>query len=444
MKEKVKILLISYGAAAVFVAAGLVFTTVAGVEGYRRSQDNEYRRAMAQLVSSMSDVDEALQKGRYAEGSGMAGKVSAQLMSASQSASVALSILPLDTYALEEVAGFLSQLEEYAVVKGSLACVGNGFDEKDREIFGRLQQVTKQLVPVLGEMYQHLSQGGMSIRGRIVQGGFISQESDTYLEDEILALLEDFPETPQLVYAGSLSADYDNGYAAVEGLSEISEEEALRVAQTLTDDPDLSSAGLSKGEVPSYYFNGETDNGTVTVAVTQQGGLPELYLREYAPGEELLSEAEVKQAAQEFLQQTGYSSLREERVVVEDGLMKLTYVYIEDEEAYLADAVNITVAMDTGTVVAMDASEYLRNHGRENAPQANVLTAEEAATIAVPSGLTVSNQELTWYTGNTGTTTLCWRFSCKDDDGRKCVIYADSGNGRQVEIRTEEGNVSDM
>ena len=133
MKEKLKVLVISYGAAAIFVAAGIIFTSAAGVEGYRTSQDNEYRRAMAQLVSSMGAVDEALQKGCFAEGSGMAGKVSAQLMSAAQSASTALRILPLDTYALEEVAAFLSQLEEYATVKGSLACVGKGFDDKSRE-----------------------------------------------------------------------------------------------------------------------------------------------------------------------------------------------------------------------------------------------------------------------------------------------------------------------
>ena len=444
MKEKLKVLVISYGAAAIFVAAGIIFTSAAGVEGYRTSQDNEYRRAMAQLVSSMGAVDEALQKGCFAEGSGMAGKVSAQLMSAAQSASTALSILPLDTYALEEVAAFLSQLEEYATVKGSLACVGKGFDDKDRENFSQLQKVTGALVPTLGEMYHHLSQGGMSIRGRLAEAGLVSDASDTYLEDEILALLKDFPKTPKLEYAGTLSDNYDHSYAAVSGLSEVTEEDALQVAKNLTEDQNLTVSGLSQGDLPSYYFSGETEDGTVTVAVTQQGGLPELYLREYTAGEETLSEEEIKQAAQKFLQQSGYDHLREERAVLEDGYMKITYVYTDDNAAHLAAAVNVTVAMDTGTVVAMDASEYLRNHGKEQNVQENVLSAEEAADIAVPKGLKVINRELTWFTGETGTTTLCWRFTCKNSADEKCVIYADGSNGQQVEIRTESGNMSDM
>ena len=68
------------------------------------------------------------------------------------------------------------------------------------------------------------------------------------------------------------------------------------------------------------------------------------------------------------------------------------------------------------------------------------VTADESTIYEV----VVTEQELTWFTGNTGTTTLCWRFDCKGKDGRKCVIYADSSNGRQLEIRTEAENVSDM
>ncbi|MBQ3011878.1 MAG: germination protein YpeB, partial [Oscillospiraceae bacterium] len=270
MNQKMKRLLVSYGAAAVFITAGLIFTSAAGVEGYRISQDNEYRRAMAQLVSSISDADEALRKGSVTTGAGMSGRVSAQLMAATQSASTALSILPLDTYALEEVAAFLSQLEEYADVKGSLACEGTGFDDADRQLFLQLQQVTGQMVPVLGEMYRYLSEGAMSIRGRIAENGLVTDEADTYLEDELLKLLEEFPETPQLNYAGTLSDDRESGYSAVKGLETVAEEQAQTVAEALCDGATLSVMGLSRGELPSYYFSGKTEKGAVTVAVTER------------------------------------------------------------------------------------------------------------------------------------------------------------------------------
>ena len=444
MNEKRKVLLISYGAAAVFIAAGLIFTSAAGTEGYRISQDNEYRRAMAQLVSSMGDADEALQKGSVTTGAGMSGRVSAELMAAARSASAALSILPLDTYALEEVAAFLSQLEEYADVKGMLACEGTGFADKDRAMFSELHEVTGEMVPVLGEMYRCLSEGAMSIRGRIEEDGLVSDEADTYLEDELLGLLQEFPETPELIYAGRFSADRDNGYSAVKDLWTVSESEALNVAQSLCDSEHLTSAGLSKGELPSYYFSGETEQGTVTVAVTEQGGFPVLYLREYTPNGEQLSESQIKQAAQTFLGKAGYDSLREETAEMEDGLMKLTYVYADETAARLADAVIVAVTADTGTVVSMDASDYLRNHQSEASTEKPRITAEEAIQIAVPDGLTVTKSELTWFTGKTGTTTLCWRIVCTGEKDKKYVIYADSESGQQVEIRPERANVSDM
>ena len=182
----------------------------------------------------------------------------------------------------------------------------------------------------------------------------------------------------------------------------------------------------------------------MTVAVTEQGGLPVLYLQEYTPDGEPLSESEIKQAAQTFLGKAGYDSLREESAELEDGLMNLTYVYEDDTAARLADAVSVAVAADTGTVVSMDASDYLQNHQTEDAAAKPRLTAEEAIRIAVPDGLTVSKSELTWFTGKTGTTILCWRIVCAGEDDRKYVIYADSESGQQVEIRPEGANVSDM
>lgn len=100
--------------------------------------------------------------------------------------------------------------------------------------------------------------------------------------------------------------------------------------------------------------------------------------------------------------------------------------------------------MDTGDIVAMDASNYLHNHGRGKTKAAPALSAEEAAAAAVPEGMNVTEQELTWFTGDTGTTTLCWRFACKGEDEDRCVIYADSSDGQQIDIRMEDVNVSDV
>ena len=445
MNRKTKILLLSYGAAAVFIAAGLVFTSAGGAEGYRISQDIEYRRAMAQLVSSVSIMDDALEKGRYAEGTGMSGKVCAELMSASRAASTALSVLPLETYALEELAEFLSRMEEYARVKGDLACGGKGFGEEDRRLSGQLQGVTGELIPVLAELYTQVSEGALSVRGLLQPAGIVTEEADSYLEDEILKLLQDFPDVPQLIYAGSLSDDYDDSYSAVAGLETVTREAALGKAQALAgEEESLTPMGVSYGELPCYYFGGDTEHGAVSVSVTKQGGLPAMYLLEYE-GEDAapMTEEEAEPIAEDFLERAGYGDLRLYDSEERDGLRELRYVYDDGSAVYPDHSVKVAVGQGD-VVVSMNAGDYLRRHSSDAETAKPKLTAEETAVKAVPAGLEVLRQELTWFTRDTGMSVLCYRFGCGDKSGNKCVIYADANTGVQVEILTDEQSVSDL
>lgn len=433
MNKKTKVLLISYSAALIFVAAGLVFTASGGSEGYRISQDNEYRRAMAQLVSSVSEADRALAQGKHADGTVMSGKVCVRLMGAAQSASTALSILPLETYTLEEVSQFLSQLEEFARVKSDDACQGTGFNEQDRQSFHQLHMVTSEVVPLLEQMYQDLAEGNLTIRGWEKQRGLVTDEADTYLEDELLHLLEEFPELPELTYAGKLSADYDSGYQALSGLEEVDQQTAQKVAQSLLEEAHtLRLLTESAGEIPSYYFVAEDTEVPVTIAVTKQGGMPLMYLAEYTPGEAAISEDEAKQIAQEFLVRAGYNELSEYDSREEWGELEIEYVYTDGNAAYLADAITVTVAMDTGKILAMNAEHYLHHHSGQAADPK--LTKEEVQEMAIPDGLTVRNAKLIWFTDDAAQTVLCWGFHCADAQGEECFIYADSSTGEQIEI----------
>jgi germination protein YpeB len=298
---------------------------------------------------------------------------------------------------------------------------------------------------VLANLYTQVSEGALGIRGLLQPSGIVTEEADSYLEDEILQLLEDFPDTPQLIYAGSLSDDYDNSYAALKGLENVTREAALGKAQALAgEEESLAPMGASYGDLPCYYFGGDTENGAVTVSVTKQGGLPVMYLLEYT-GEETaaMSEREAQPIAEEFLLRAGYGDLRFYDSEERDGLLELRYVFVDDKATYPDHSVKVAVGQG-GVVVSMNAADYLRRHGSDAHTDKPGLTAEETAVKAVPAGLEVLRQELTWFTRDTGMSVLCYRFGCSDERGRKCVIYADANTGAQIEILTDEQNVSDM
>lgn len=395
---------------------------------------------MSQLVNSMEQLDSALQKGQYATGTVVTGKVCTQIYASAQSANTALSILPLDQYELEEVAAFISQVEEYAGAKVAAVADGTAFDDADRKTAGQLAKVTGQLTGSLSELYQALSSGRSTIRGPKLTGitANVSDETGPILEDQILELVSGFPETPELNYDGQYSSDHSDAYAVLRDLPAVTETEAMMVAQELLQlkDGDLTSMGRSDGAAPAFYFTAQRDTGALTIAVTQKGGKVLLYLNDHLAKEERISADDARTAAQKFLERAGYTDLQPYEERRNWGLMELTFVYAADEVTSLGDTVKVSVNMDDGTIAGFDAAEFLRNHVEHEAVTPNI-TQEEAQRVSIPAELTVNGAALSYYTAESGKTTLCWRFQCQTEQGNTCLIYADAATGKQVEIVTD-------
>lgn len=440
MKKKAKILLICYTAALILGLGGYAYAVSGAAGSYRSYNDIEYRRAMAQLVNSMEKLDSALQKGQYAMGTVVTSKVYTQAYASAQSANTALSILPLDQYELEDVAGFISQVEEYAGAKVSAAADGVQFSDEDRKTAGQLAELTGRLTQGLSEMYRALSGGTLTIRGPKLTGltPNVLNESEIVLEDTLLSTISDFPEPPELNYDGRYSSDHSDAYAALSNLPAVTETEAMMVAQELLklQDGELTSMGRSDGAAPAFYFGLQRDTGNLTIAVTQAGGKVLLYMNDHLATEERISVDEARNAAAKFLERAGYEGMTAYEERRNWGLLELTYVYQDGEITSLGDTVKVSVNMDDGTIAGFDAAEFLRNHVEHDAAAPGI-TKEETQRSSVPGGLTVNGAALTYYTAESGKTTLCWRFQCQTERGEICLVYADANTGKQVEIVTD-------
>ncbi len=440
MSQKTRILLISYIAAAMAALVGFSVAQFGTAGAYRKYNDTEYRRAMAQLVTCMDDLDSALQKGAYANGTVVTGKVCTQIYASAQGAETALSILPVDQYELEEVSGFIARMQDYAGAKVAATAAGKAFDGEDRETAARLHAVTGRLVEELSTMYEDLAGGALTIRGPKLTGlrANISEETGPTLEDQLYDLADGFPQTPELHYEGKYVADYDNSYRGLAGLNPITEGSARVIAQELLQLPDdgLTAAGKSTGDGAAFYFSAETERGNETVAVTELGGKILFYLNDRTPTEEKITDEQAQQAGMRFLEQAGYENMVLAESKREWGLVELRYVYVEGEVSALADAVQVTVSMEDGSILSLNAEEYLRNHHARGS-EAPKLTRQQTQKIAVPEGLTVESAMLSYYTAESGRTDLCWRFRCQTEEGESCIIYASADTGMQIEIVTD-------
>ena len=440
MSKKSKILVLSYAVAAFIALAGVAWALFGSAGSYRAYNDTEYRRAMSMLVTSMEDLDSALRKGKYATGSVVTGKVCAQMYASAQSAATALSILPVDQYKLEEVATFISQIEDYAGAKVAAAADGTPFDETDRQTAGQLAEITGDLTEALSGMYEDLCAGAMTIRGPERKGlpANISDESGPILEDSISALAGDFPQTPELLYEGKYSSDHTETWIGLQGASPVNEEEAAERVLTLFEVPEncVTSMGKSKNEAPAYYFSLNREGETATVAVTEAGGYLLLYVSDRVAAGENITPEEARSAAEAFVDRAGYDQLTAYEERQDWGILEVTYVSSADEITSLADMVKVSVSMEDGAILSFNASEYLKHHTAHD-PVSPAVSREEAERVAVPEGLTVDAVGLSYYTAESGRTDLCWRFRCTTEEGESCLIYASAETGRQVEIITD-------
>lgn len=102
-------------------------------------------------------------------------------------------------------------------------------------------------------MYEDMSAGNLTIYDLNVKYSALSNVDEEMVGDSLLDSFKDmeaeFPEMPTLIYDGPYSDDVDtNSYGLLENEEEISEEEALGVAESITN-----AQGLHLTAVSSFY-----------------------------------------------------------------------------------------------------------------------------------------------------------------------------------------------
>ncbi len=114
MRRKWAILSISYLSCAVVALGIFSWAQYNRAETYNRQVAASYQHAFAELVTSMSEIDTALQKSLYATSPTMAGAICTEVFGKAMTAQMTLGVLPFSTQELEQTASFISRVGDYA------------------------------------------------------------------------------------------------------------------------------------------------------------------------------------------------------------------------------------------------------------------------------------------------------------------------------------------
>lgn len=423
--------------AASFLAALLVFCAGAALREHQqrlqlqRAVTNSYLHAFSEVTASLDKMDAALQKGIYVTTAPMLCSLCGEVYSQALTAQLALGQLPFANVELEQTAAFVATVGDYAQALSRSAALQGTELEQDMADWQALSAAAGELSTQLDELELELFDGSFSI-DTVAQAQERLDRSDGEEPVSGFQSIEaDFPELPSLIYDGPFSQHLTGrSPAALEGLEEVSEAEALEIAQALTGKTDLSPSGTVEGELPAYVFTCGEEK--CTVQITRQGGQLLSWFTQGTPEAAQLTPEEGVAQAKAFLASLGMADMAESYYTIQSNLLTANFCYAPDGVRCYPDLAKVTISLADGAVVGYEGRGYLVNHQERTLPAAAL--SQEEAQENISSRLAVQSAGLAVIPTRGEYEVLCWEFVCQTEEGQHVISYLNAQTGAEEQM----------
>ena len=438
-KRRVRVLAVSFTAAAFAVSVGFGVQGYARAEDYRRQLDNGYRQAFTELTTAAGELDAALEKVTYATTPSLFASLCAQAYAKALAAQTALGELPYGNVELEQTAAFFAKAGDYAMAMARGANGEGVCTDESRETLRGLAAAAGELSATLQALQLQLDGGALhpeDVAAAEARLAAAQEDGGPVTSGSAFQTVEaDFPQVPTLIYDGPFSEHLSSRTPQMlEGLPQVTEEEARRAAAAFAGlwAEVFTRTSDGAGELPAWGFSALVDGGELYVEITKQGGQVLQMLSSRPVGEAALSRKEGVEQAAAFLEEHGYRDMAPSYFLEGDGILTVHFAPVLDGVYCYPDLVKVGVALDNGDVVSFEAHGYLMNHGARE-PAAPAVSADEAAE-RVDSSLTVLSRQLALIPTGGEYEVLCHEFKCQNADGGHVLVYVNAATGQQERI----------
>lgn len=385
-------------------------------------------KAVSSLCENLDSISVSLKKSIYSADKTALSKAGNDLCRQAAAAKESLSLLSPDEEICDEIYKFLSQVGNYTL---ALAQGEEKINEKQLRDLRKLYTYAKQLSDGMNEICADYYNGDVSFDDAIGNLESRTDAPDARFYSRVNDTAQALSDYPTLVYDGPFADDRGDGKAEyLEGKNEITAEEAAQKAADLLD---IQANTLKKeeninGEIELYCFSkGKTD-----ITVTAKGGYICTLLSDTYAYEEAISVAEAIKRGIEYLEKMGYKNMKSTYYSVYDGICTVNYAYSYEGIICYADLIKVSISLDKGKLVALDAKPFLLSH-RSRKTEKDVL-AEKDVRKMLSQELTVIKSRMAFIPLETGKEVLCYEFRCKDSEDKELLVYLDAYNAKQRDI----------
>ncbi len=406
-------------------------TNAVKAEKYRASAQASYERAVSELCEDLDSITVSLQKGMYSNSKQMLSQVGTELYRCSACAKVNLGQLTDENMITDEIYKFLSQVGDFTLSLDRKAQSGEKLDQNDHAALRRLYNYSVSLSDGMGEIRDGYYDGTVSFEKTLSTLSLDGADESASFSDSVSDAEQSLADYPTLIYDGPFADTVLNRKPLfLNGKKEITAAEAKKTAAEILgiDEAKLRQDSDENSLFMLYCFSA----GEKAIAITKNGGYLCYMTNPDYSGKSVIGEKEAARRAKQCLDKLGFSSMSESYYSTYDGVCTINFAYKQNGVTYYADLIKVSVALDSGAVVAVDARGYLTNHRSRSLPEKKI-TLSEAKSNLSPE-LTVMSSATAVIPTDYGKEKLCFEFHCRDSKKQEVLVYIDVETGTEADI----------
>ena len=422
---------------------------------YITATENKYNMSFFELVDYVQNVETYLAKALISTSPEHGAETLTNVWREASIAQSCLAQLPISSNELENTSKFLNQVSDYSYSLSRKNIDGESLTQDDLNNLKQLHTYSIELENTLNQLSVDLNAGRIKW-GELTNKGtnaFATQVS-SITSDSFSSLEENFHEYAGLIYDGAFSDHITS--TEKKGLTgeDIDENQAKQLVEKFygTDKiEEIISNGYSENsEIPCYDFNvkmKDSDN-IASISISKKGGHVIFANYNKEVNTETISQEDADRIGKEFLENHGYTNMKETYYLKQSGIVTINYAYFQTTESgetivMYPDLIKLKVALDDGSVLGIETTGYLNSHSERSIP--DNLISKEKAKENLNKDLQIQSENLAIIPTEWKTEVLCWEFKGTVDDN-EFLVYINAETGEEEDIlvivNTPEGTLT--
>lgn len=404
---------------------------------YRQASENSYNMAFYELVDYVQNVETYLAKSLISTTPEHGAETLTNLWREANLAQSYLSMLPIESQELENTEKFLNQVSDYSYSLSRKNIYNESLTQEDLTNLEELHSYSTELENTLNQLSEDLNSGRFQW-GELTKKGTVAfaQQVDNISKESFSNLEENFHEYSGLIYDGAYSEHITSNEKKGLTGEDIDENKAQEMAQDFIGKDnikEISSLGLSENAtIPAYSFSATNNHDeNINIAMSKKGGHVIYMNTNRNVNSEIISQEEATKKGKEFLDNKGFTNMKETYYITQEGVTTINYAYMQDDVIVYPDLIKVKVALDNGDILGIETTGYLNNHTQRNIQ--NIKITKEEAKKNLNKKLEITSERLAIIPTEWQTEILCYEFKGKVDD-KEFLVYINAENGREEDI----------